>query len=455
MIESNINTRVWHKYHQNILTHWRKSSETLGGPSVEERRHRTGSSGGQQHVPKLCISYNIYWFIEHFTQKSLLKVCDSQKSYHLHACYSTEWLKQLQMCLETSGIMIIFNKTKWSLSDRITSSLLINIKVWPCGFFSLKHLCFQVLICRNYMGDMDMNEIDHFMPILMKKEEDAEMTPLVSHGPSHFLWIKHNNLYCIHLSVCWRPSWLLVCLFFHVCRSSAISLSSASSTFHSQSHISAASQIPCHHNLNHSMLKRSTWHQCDGSEDLAHYSFSIILQFHRWLMSLTSFQLLLFSANAVSLLPQLFWLGTVCGLFQHTCRCYFLTRLLSVVAMTKKNANAALVYSFLYKIIQVGVRFSRLRAASWQCCSHITSFVFVSGPVGVQGVLQGVGRGEHPRQLCDSVRADGRGDGLWFPSDHWQQDLTRVRNINIRSTLLFPQQGNSQHRLTWKNAAKA
>lgn len=47
-----------------------------------------------------------------------------------------------------------------------------------------------------------MNEIDHFMPILMKKEEDAEMTPLLSHGPSHFLWIKHNNLYCIHLSVC-------------------------------------------------------------------------------------------------------------------------------------------------------------------------------------------------------------------------------------------------------------
>lgn len=48
------------------------------------------------------------------------------------------------------------------------------------------------------MGDMDMNEIDHFMPILMKREEEAEMTPLVSHGASHFLWIKHNNLYCIH-----------------------------------------------------------------------------------------------------------------------------------------------------------------------------------------------------------------------------------------------------------------
>lgn len=33
----------------------------------------------------------------------------------------------------------------------------------------------------------------------------------------------------------------------------------------------------------------------------------------------------------------------------------FLTAVLSVVAMTKKNANAALVYSFLYKIIQVSL----------------------------------------------------------------------------------------------------
>lgn len=34
---------------------------------------------------------------------------------------------------------------------------------------------------------------------------------------------------------------------------------------------------------------------------------------------------------------------------------FFLTFLQPVVAMTKKNANAALVYSFLYKIVQVSV----------------------------------------------------------------------------------------------------
>ncbi|XP_005737083.1 adaptor related protein complex 1 subunit mu 3 [Pundamilia nyererei] len=58
----------------------------------------------------------------------------------------------------------------------------------------------KVLICRNYMGNMDINVIDQFMPILMKREEDAEMTPLISHGSAHFMWIKHNNLYLVAIT---------------------------------------------------------------------------------------------------------------------------------------------------------------------------------------------------------------------------------------------------------------
>lgn len=86
--------------------------------------------------------------------------------------------------------------------------------------------------------------------------------------------------------------------------------------------------------------------------------------------------------------------------------------------MTKKNANAALVYSFLYKIIQVGSDFHVDVQHPDSAAATSTSCVFVSGSVGIQGVLQGAGRGEHPGQLCDGVRADGRGDGLWLPSDH-------------------------------------
>uniref|UniRef100_A0A671LE79 AP-1 complex subunit mu-1-like n=1 Tax=Sinocyclocheilus anshuiensis TaxID=1608454 RepID=A0A671LE79_9TELE len=60
----------------------------------------------------------------------------------------------------------------------------------------------QVLICRNYMGNVNINEIDNFMPIMMKREEDADLSPVVIHGSTHFLWIKHSNLYCIlHISL--------------------------------------------------------------------------------------------------------------------------------------------------------------------------------------------------------------------------------------------------------------
>ena len=43
-----------------------------------------------------------------------------------------------------------------------------------------------------------MTEIDHFMPLLMQREEEGVLAPLLSHGRVHFLWIKHSNLYCIH-----------------------------------------------------------------------------------------------------------------------------------------------------------------------------------------------------------------------------------------------------------------
>ena len=61
-------------------------------------------------------------------------------------------------------------------------------------------LCYspaQVLICRNYKGDVDMAEVDHFMPLLMQNEEDGLICPVISHGNVHFMWIKHSNLYRI------------------------------------------------------------------------------------------------------------------------------------------------------------------------------------------------------------------------------------------------------------------
>ncbi|XP_016115921.1 AP-1 complex subunit mu-2-like [Sinocyclocheilus grahami] len=55
----------------------------------------------------------------------------------------------------------------------------------------------KVLICRNYKGDVDMSEIDHFFSLLMLQEEEGLVCPVMSHGNVHFLWIKHSNLYSV------------------------------------------------------------------------------------------------------------------------------------------------------------------------------------------------------------------------------------------------------------------
>ncbi|XP_073076179.1 AP-1 complex subunit mu-2 isoform X3 [Manis javanica] len=42
-----------------------------------------------------------------------------------------------------------------------------------------------------------MSEIEHFLPLLMQREEEGALAPLLSHGKVHFLWIKHSNLYLV------------------------------------------------------------------------------------------------------------------------------------------------------------------------------------------------------------------------------------------------------------------
>ena len=37
----------------------------------------------------------------------------------------------------------------------------------------------KVLLCRNYRGDIDMSMIDKFMPLLMEKEEESNLYPII------------------------------------------------------------------------------------------------------------------------------------------------------------------------------------------------------------------------------------------------------------------------------------
>lgn len=52
------------------------------------------------------------------------------------------------------------------------------------------------------------------MPILMEKEEEGMLSPILAHGGVRFMWIKHNNLYRILLR---GSSQADSCVGMHVC----------------------------------------------------------------------------------------------------------------------------------------------------------------------------------------------------------------------------------------------
>ncbi|NXQ60061.1 AP1M2 protein, partial [Anthoscopus minutus] len=53
------------------------------------------------------------------------------------------------------------------------------------------------LISRSYKGDVGLGEIEHFMGVLLQREEEGTLTPVLTYGHVHFLWIKHANLYLV------------------------------------------------------------------------------------------------------------------------------------------------------------------------------------------------------------------------------------------------------------------
>ncbi|CAB3369166.1 Hypothetical predicted protein [Cloeon dipterum] len=58
----------------------------------------------------------------------------------------------------------------------------------------------KVLISRNYRGDIDLGVIEKFMPLLMEKEEEGTLTPILQTNECTFAYIKYNNLYIVSTS---------------------------------------------------------------------------------------------------------------------------------------------------------------------------------------------------------------------------------------------------------------
>lgn len=58
----------------------------------------------------------------------------------------------------------------------------------------------KVLISRNYRGNIDVNIIEKFMPILGEREDEACLCPILRYQEVSFLFIKCNNLYLVATS---------------------------------------------------------------------------------------------------------------------------------------------------------------------------------------------------------------------------------------------------------------
>ncbi|CAG0903267.1 unnamed protein product, partial [Cyprideis torosa] len=77
--------------------------------------------------------------------------------------------------------------------------VLFGFKMSTSAFFILD-VKGKVLISRNYRGDVDMNLVDKFYPLVMDREDDGNLNPVVTVGDSTFAFIKHNNLFLVSVT---------------------------------------------------------------------------------------------------------------------------------------------------------------------------------------------------------------------------------------------------------------
>jgi len=53
---------------------------------------------------------------------------------------------------------------------------------------------------RNYRGDVDMQAIEKFMPLLMEQEDEGKYSPMLQKDELSYVFIKHMNIFLVSLS---------------------------------------------------------------------------------------------------------------------------------------------------------------------------------------------------------------------------------------------------------------
>ena len=75
----------------------------------------------------------------------------------------------------------------------------------------------KVLISRNYRGDIETNVIDKFIGLVMDREEDGTLTPLLQTEEATFAFIRRNNLYVVATTKKNSNIAMVFCLLHKVC----------------------------------------------------------------------------------------------------------------------------------------------------------------------------------------------------------------------------------------------
>ena len=79
----------------------------------------------------------------------------------------------------------------------------------------------KVLISRNYRGDIETNVIDKFIGLVMDREEDGTLTPLLQTEDTTFAFIRRNNLYVVATTKKNSNIAMVFCLLHKICAVSA------------------------------------------------------------------------------------------------------------------------------------------------------------------------------------------------------------------------------------------
>uniref|UniRef100_A0A1I7Z9K1 MHD domain-containing protein n=1 Tax=Steinernema glaseri TaxID=37863 RepID=A0A1I7Z9K1_9BILA len=69
-----------------------------------------------------------------------------------------------------------------------------------CSGIFILDLKGSVIMSRNYRGDIEMSNIEKFMPLLMEKEEEGKPSPVLQKDDLSFVYIKHMNIFLVSMA---------------------------------------------------------------------------------------------------------------------------------------------------------------------------------------------------------------------------------------------------------------